>query len=267
MSYDPRRVKDIECAIDSTPSTSAPSVLGSPLRLHSPLPVYWTPPPSLETTTLDTVGDVAGFIARVAFHLLTFTGGLYLASTVFTSLAPLLEESWIWTPPVFVACALAMMMAPFWGLLVLHFLPSKPNWDGHTRKCLASIGVGLGLAGIRVLIVLGTLVHATLPCHEVTLACAADSALAVTQSLRTAPTNKVATSIAVSLVPLACAWWYTSRKKTIGYYVFMALKAAGVGLALVNVWLVVAVGSENDAMRNELGKCRNRTEGQVPVSL
>jgi hypothetical protein len=291
-AHDSRRVPDPELAIpndyesvfDSSPSTSAPSRLGSPIHIHSHrvrendrgqalrFSRASSPQPSidsLDTTTLGSVLAAAEVIARAAFHLLTFTAGLYLASSTFTVLEPLLDESWIWAPTVFMACVLVTMMAPFWGLLALHiFSPPRVEFDDHTRHCLTSIGVGIGLAALRVLVVLGTLVHTSLPCHDATLACAAQTAVAVGRAMVDAwDSPEIATSVALTLVPLAAAWWYTARKAglTTAGYVITALKAAAVTLALLNVWLVLAVGHANELLKGELEKCRDPevTRGQL----
>ncbi|CAK9782183.1 hypothetical protein CC85DRAFT_285893 [Cutaneotrichosporon oleaginosum] len=265
---------DFASVFDSSPPTSAPS------RASSPTPS--------DTSTLSPLTG-AGIVARAAFHLLTFTAGLYLASGVFTSLAPLLDDTWLWAPAVFTGSALATLLAPFWGLLLLHlfsalsalcalpsfllsssFRPSasasrshsfsedpdaaRAKMDAHTRKCLISIGVGLGLATLRVLVALATFAS-TLPCTRATLSCAADAALALARDIQNA-WEPLAPGVAATLVPLAAAWWYTAHKRDVGGYVFTGMQAASVALALVNVWTVLALGRVVGDVRAELETCR-----------
>ncbi|GMK60064.1 hypothetical protein CspeluHIS016_0902810 [Cutaneotrichosporon spelunceum] len=102
--------------------------------------------------------------------------------------------------------------------------------------------------------VLVALASPALPCREATLACAADAALDIARSLQGEGTGGVAAGVALCLLPLAGAWWYTGRSG-----VLAALKGAAVTLSLVNVALVLALGRADAALRDELGRCRQQS--------
>lgn len=219
-------------------------------------------------------------VGRMAYHLVAFTGGLYLAAGTFTSLAPLMDRSLSWAPLVLVISIAAFLASPFWGLMLSYALrrlaPSIfifairfKEFDAHTHRCLLSIGLGLGLAALRFLVALITLVDTTSPCGEWTPTCAAAAALALAKQVASVWTNIVAdlaTAIAVAFVPLAAVWFLAWRLKPDepapnAHYLFLALKVAVVALTLAQIWVTVSLGRQNEILQRELDTCRNGTTG------
>lgn len=213
-------------------------------------------------------------ILRMAYHLASFTAGLYLASAAFSALAPLLDHSMAFAPLVIVLVAAAVLAAPCWGLLLSyaarHLLPSLfAPWDvdAHTRRCLLSIGLGLGLAALRVLVALAVLVDSTAPCGEWSVPCLGATALAFVKQVAAVwadITADLSRAIAVALAPLAAAWFLAWRLKPDApaphaHYAFVALKAAVVLLTLANIWLTLSLGKQNAGLRRDLDVCKSGT--------
>lgn len=219
-------------------------------------------------------------ITRMAYHLVAFTAGLFLASATFTTLAPLLDRSLAFAPIVLVLSVAALLLSPFWGLLLSFAIRRsilrscsaligihEKEFEAHTRRCLLSMGAGLALASLRLLVAILTLVDTTAPCSEWSTTCAATSALALARQVAGVWSDIVAdlaTAIAVAFAPFAAVWFLSWRLKPDApapgaHYVFLALKAAVVALTLAQIWVTLSLGRQNKALHAELEACRNTT--------